>query len=506
MTVWWMIVGLAFAKPPAPEAPPPPVVSDARLVEAFAGYDAAIAKGDLAAAADEALAIADDPAKAALQGQALARLGTAWDRAQRPYAAILAWSRAMAADPTVIAAIAPTAVDRATTLGDATVVAEGLVDADLSGLDAPLRARLGLLCAKERFQAGELGASIARIDLVGRDTPEYGRAQALKGVVIANQGRPAEALAPLLTAEAVIARSSAVDRDENLDVVELNLARAYYAAGDNAKGILYWARVQRGGQFWPEATFERAWAHFRLDDMPGTLALLQNQESPFLDQGWWLEADLLRIYALFLMCKFPTAGDTLAAFESKWTPIEHDLGDALATATPATAFADLVGDEATDGHPKLPERLMLGYRGEDRTRSAQTAVGRADAELAGTATASGSAAARATEWVRARREAIVAREGGRILAVAQDQHRELKADLANASITKLDIMTFETRLLEHAAAGHATPMGDRIGQLRKDKKRGTRSWAFEGEYWADELGYYVYDVRPDCPDGMRSGG
>jgi hypothetical protein len=129
----------------------------------------------------------------------------------------------------------------------------------------------------------------------------------------------------------------------------------------------------------------------------------------------------------------------------------------------------------------------------------------ADAELAALGT--NPASQRAKAWLEARRAAIQADEGGRVLAYAQSQEKFVRDALINAEITKLDIMQFQTRLLERAAVtGLAPTLGTGIDDLRKEReKRGFRTWAYQGESWADELGYYAYDVRPDCPDGMRIG-
>jgi len=68
-------------------------------------------------------------------------------------------------------------------------------------------------------------------------------------------------------------------------------------------------------------------------------------------------------------------------------------------------------------------------------------------------------------------------------------------------------MEYETRLYEQAGATGQLEFGDPIGRLRKLRKRkNTRVWAFEGEYWADEVGYYRVVTRPDCPESLRAGG
>jgi hypothetical protein len=75
--------------------------------------------------------------------------------------------------------------------------------------------------------------------------------------------------------------------------------------------------------------------------------------------------------------------------------------------------------------------------------------------------------------------------------------------LYNVDITKLDMMQYEADLYSQASNTGKLNFGDPIGKLRRmSKKRGVRVWPYEGEEWGDELGYYQYDARPDCPAGL----
>ena len=44
----------------------------------------------------------------------------------------------------------------------------------------------------------------------------------------------------------------------------------------------------------------------------------------------------------------------------------------------------------------------------------------------------------------------------------------------------------------------------RLRDLKK-AKRGYRVWPWQGEAWADELGWFVFSARPDCPATMARG-
>ena len=78
--------------------------------------------------------------------------------------------------------------------------------------------------------------------------------------------------------------------------------------------------------------------------------------------------------------------------------------------------------------------------------------------------------------------------------------------LNDSEISKLDIMQMETQLYQMASVQGEKSIEARrtVGRTLKVRK-GYRYWPWEGEYWADELGYYRIDTKPDCPANMSVG-
>ena len=66
--------------------------------------------------------------------------------------------------------------------------------------------------------------------------------------------------------------------------------------------------------------------------------------SPFFDDWYFPEADLLRIYSLFLMCKFPEASKEINAFQDHYKPIQQRLA-ALGASMVMTDFPERFLDE-----------------------------------------------------------------------------------------------------------------------------------------------------------------
>ena len=72
----------------------------------------------------------------------------------------------------------------------------------------------------------------------------------------------------------------------------------------------------------------------------------------------------------------------------------------------------------------------------------------------------------------------------------------------DVEISKLDMMDFERRLFQAASArGDMLETRDTVKRTKRVRDN-ERYWPWEGEYWADEVGYYRINSKPDCPQGM----
>jgi tetratricopeptide (TPR) repeat protein len=497
----------ATALKPAPEptatteAAPPPLTPEERAA-LFEAYDAAMKAGQKTQAADALLPIIDDDTKAAAHGEAWLKLGDLLTGFDMEYSALLAYGRAIEADPIIGAAKVKQAIDLADKLGDTRAIAPILARNVALDVDDDTKSRMAYLASRHNVQEGNFGVALGMLYLVKKDSSIKMEAEALRGVLLAQQGKYNEALAPLLTAQAM---GREAERGERFDNVQtLNVARAYFGAGNFQRAVEYYAKVDRHSDFWPEAWFEKAWSHFRADDMNGSLSSLMVHESPFYEGFYSPEADMLRTYSYFFMCKFKDATKEIEIFEARYRPVHASLAETLATLTPQDAWAEGVS-LTTGGTTRLPVGVIRAYRKDERFLGAISAVEKADDELSRLGNVSANLfASRAQKDLKFRRNKIIEQEGERIIKTATAARDELKGMLGNVQITKLDMMQYETSQLERASVTGTLEQGDRIGQLRKLRTRpDARVWPWQGEYWADEVGYYQVVARPDCPDSLR---
>ena len=496
----WLALPAALAQDPAP-AEVPALSADARA-KLLGPVAAAAATGNRDEASRLLVQILGNPSQAGAHGTAWAMLAPLLEGMDLPLASVAAWGKAIAMDPDTAASGIETALDLAERTGEARPIARAL-GGNLGITVAPeLRNRVSYVAARYHLSEANYGPALGILMMADATQPQFEDIELLRGVVLSQQQRYEDAIAPMLTAEAM---AHQVGRDARfINRANLNLARAYYASGNYTQAIQHYAAVERSSEVWLTAQFERAWAHFRGNDTNGVLAMLYSHQSPFFEDYFNPEADLLRAYALFIMCKFPQATLEIDAFQARWEPIRDDYASIVMS--PAEAFAD-VAAYLSGETPTLPISMLRHFRYEDRMAEAVRAVEASVDEIDRARSIGGPLGTLAVDLVEDLRDERIAIEGQRVLDRVEAARGELEQMLTDIEITRLDLLSLEAEMYQRAAASGVLDYGDHIGQLRdmRKKRRGFRVWPWQGEYWADEVGWYVFNARPDCPESMATG-
>lgn len=488
-----LLLGLAFAQDPEP------TYTEEERTEAFSPFTEAVVAGDTNGALDALVVILDDDEQAHFHGMAYGSMGGLLQSKELPYSALAAWSKGIELDPDNNGSSVKPAMAIAEKVGDTAFLEELFATNVGLDVDAETRGSMAYLAARGSYIQGNYATALGILTLVPKDGEDYAKAQSLKGVVLAQQGKYTDAMAALLTAQALVQ-----DDPEMLDVVNLNLARTYYAAENYAKSIEFYAKVSRDSHWWPEAQFERAWAHFRLEDINGALGLLHNHVSPFYSDWYFPEAQLLRTYSLFLICKFPEASKQIDDFQSQWTPVRDEMDDVLGPMSKQDVFED--ARAYLEGEPyKLPDMIWRDLPEDERLIQSIRSIDQAQVELDRLQGEREAWSQVAFNLVRERRKEIVLGEGERLKRKADAAVEELTGMLNDTEIAKLDMLKLETRLYEQASMTGKLPDIEKTAMRRERVRRGYVAWPYEGEYWADEVGYYKVNARPECPEGLMTG-
>jgi hypothetical protein len=470
--------------------------------EVFGAVNEAFDGGRKKEAADLLVEVVQNEEHAQFHAEAYFRLGGLLESFDLPYSALVAYEKALAADAPMVKEAAAKAIALADKVGD-TALLEDVFSRNLGlEVDAKVRSRMAYLAARESFARGVYPLAMATLKMVDASDPYFPEAKALEGVALAQMGRHQDALVPLQVA---LGSGKALKRGQRFnDMINLNLARAYYGANNFPRAIEYFGNVQRDSLSWPEAQFERAWAFFRLEDTNGALSQLETHVSPFLAEHYFPEASLLRVYSLFLMCKFTEASKQIKSFQTGYSEKVPVL-DEVAAQNPRELF-QAMASKIEEDETELPEMIWSKYLEEDRFNDSLAAVRSSDDEAKRLENVAANPFSDwAKEQVMERRKALVKAEGERIRSRAERMAAELREMLQAAELSALDMLDFETRLYSQAAARGDMLDAREVVNRKSRVKANQRAWPWEGEYWADEVGYYRIESEPDCPASMRQG-
>ncbi|MEL6347425.1 MAG: hypothetical protein AAFV53_30195 [Myxococcota bacterium] len=507
MRAWMLPLLLSLAASPSfarrpPTDPAPPTIEEREAV--FGDVDEILKSGEKKEAASGLVQIAEDEGvRVALRAEAYARLAGLLKDLNFPYAGLIAASKALRLDAEHVSSTSELVLELSRTTGDIELAEDLFAENVGIQVNDEIRGTIALMAARSAHRRGQSAVASAVLKLVPNDHPEKLEAKLLEGVVLSMQGRHQDALIPLQIAIA-LANEQRRDDPRFRNALQMNLARAYFGAGNFPAAIENYIKVDRDSEFWPTAQFERAWAHFRFEDINGTLSQLQTLQSPFFEDWYFPEADLLRIYSLFLMCKFPEANKQIEAFAADQKPVFETL-QSLAARPADDLYTDMKAH--IDGESvELPPMITRLFEEEDRFLDNRVALQRADAELKRVRSMQEAVfAQKASQWLNARHDTLSATEADRVKGAITRREAELGQMLNDAELFKLDILRQETRLYEAASAAGAIP--DPPRKVRRDvrTKKNQLFWPFQGEYWADEAGYYRIETAPECPDGLTPG-
>ena len=470
-------------------------------MEVFTPFVTGVAAGNVPEAMDALAVVLKDPELEGCHGAAYIRLGGLLEKEGLPYAGALAWSKGMQLDPDATSAEVVTAfLALEERHGDQALLERTFAENIGFKADKATRSRMAYLGARGSYAQGNYSTALGILSLVQKDSPEMGKGMALKGVILTQQGRYNDAMAALLTAQALVG-----DDAELLDTVNLNLGRTYYAAGNYPKAIEFYAKVSRESHWWPEAQFERAWAHFRIQDINGALGILHTHITPFYDDWYFPEAQLLRTYSLFLICKFPEASAQIEEFQTTWTPVRDELQSTVSAMDANAVFND-ARSYVESGESELSEMALRDVPYDKSFIEATESVDVAKAELGLLASKSGTWVDMASGMVQIRHDELIEMHGGRIKSQLQGRADELTSMLTDTEIAKLDMLRLETKLYEQASVTGKIPDAEKKVKRSERVRKGYVSWPYEGEMWADEIGYYRVNATPECPPGLMAGG
>lgn len=370
--------------------------------------------------------------------------------------------------------------------------------------------------------------AIGYLNSVSPSSPLYPRALQLRGTALAIQNRTDEAIQDFKECEEA---SSLVIREkdsqtsryqiEKAEAKDLSTrclasrARTEYQAERFSKAEDLYSQIPKGSIVWTDILFEEAWNSFSKREFNRSLGKLVTYKSPLLNNLINSEIDILRAQGYLSLCLYDDTEKVLNEFQARYS----DMGKSVKT------FVE-------QNESNLPNFYNLGLQTLKSPKSSRNplhqisnrfvrgpyflSIVHADEEIKSewasvTQLARYSNAPENAGMTAFLREVLKWREksnknlgGAFVRNSIIDHHSQIVSDFEKVSFIKIEMLTrAKEKLMRNTTISSAERDERSRGNILPVREDNQMFWLFNGEYWADELGDYVFGLKSECAIGAK---
>ena len=285
-------------------------------------------------------------------------------------------------------------------------------------------------------------------------------------------------------------------------------ARTLYQAGKFDEADRVYDRIPKESLVWPDILFEQAWNSYARDEYNRALGKLVSYKAPALEFVYNPEVSVLRAQSFLALCLYEDADKEITEFNQKYQRLGEETKSLVErTGQNVGAFYDLGRRASTSGLYRSQgvmrtiasfargpyfQNLLASDRAIGRERSAirQFATMQAGADRSGTKGLPGFL----DEVLNWRLKTIQQMGGAYVQNSLIDRHNQLISNFEKMSFIKLEMLRRSREQLLYKRV-----LGDRLrGNVQPTRRRDQLYWNFNGEFWNDELGDYVFGLESEC--------
>lgn len=271
-------------------------------------------------------------------------------------------------------------------------------------------------------------------------------------------------------------------------------------------------QIQKASLVWPDILFEQAWNSFAKGEYNRTLGKLVSYKSPALGFVFNTEIDVLRAQSYLALCLYQDANQAINGFNARYAPVGEAVKKFVETNQHnLPAFYEL-GKRTLKGslYSNQPEAKMANQfvRGpyfqnlvaaeEDSARERQ-AISEFSQNQPGVERHGGGFPGFLNEVLNWRVKSIQLLGGMFVKNSFLDYHSALIADFEKMAFIKLEMLKRAKEQLLHRPTTLANEDRTR-GNVIPDRRDDQMYWSFNGEFWNDELGDYVFGLESECKE------
>lgn len=275
------------------------------------------------------------------------------------------------------------------------------------------------------------------------------------------------------------------------ELAKLNAARTAYSEGEIEKSVELYSKFLSSSPYWLEVLLEASWPLLKMNDTAVSLGNLHTILSPFYKEDLVGEGYLLRATLLHKLCKYDEMRRDLASFFKIYNPLIKEMQKEESRLGTGQSYYLAYTDQK--GNLNRPFTNVLN-RDQGIQKNIRIISILKD-ERSGLAKLNRNEQIRnLTSQVKDLTDSIALETGKTIRNIHKRKLKELIDQREQANYLKVEVVTGEKELIESQRGLPAK----RVVDVSTEVAKGYHFWPFNGEYWEDELGTYIYTTESSC--------
>jgi hypothetical protein len=362
------------------------------------------------------------------------------------------------------------------------------------------------ILAKKLMKSGKNQDALNELGKIDSDHTMYPFIAHMKGVLhsVLNSNKESETYFRdcIRSSESKISSANSTTRKQlelNRDYCLAGLGRVQFSSKSFKQAELSYLDIQKESLVWPEILFEEAWNSYYLKNYNRTLGKLVSYKAPVFDFIFKPEVEVLKALTYLRMCLYDDAKKTIDEFYADFYKPSKDLRAFInSRGKDYKYYYGLIADHEDGRSAPLPilDSILKSIRKDGAFIEMKTALGFALAEYQELSKKNDSNLKRALmQNIKTVLDEYKTTIGAYVRSGMVTKYAELYSAFEGMSYIKLEMLALRKERLYKAETQVGKKRGDVKYIERNDKQY---FWTFNGEFWADELGDYVFALRSEC--------
>ncbi len=349
--------------------------------------------------------------------------------------------------------------------------------------------------------------ALAELNRIPSSDPSYPIILNFKSIIKSIIGEYADSAADLkeclaISDDKIIEANYSILKEQlklNRDQCLAGLARINFAQKKFKEAELFYLDISKDSHIWPYILFEEAWNSYYQKNYNRTLGKLVSYKAPILDFFYMPEVETLKALSFFKLCLFDDVKKVTDEFDQKNSTLSKRLSEFLKQSSKNNIIFYQILADFESGRP-MPinhlDEMMRSISKDPAIVNLKNALGGAISEYRSIRSKNSS---KLRTTLLNNLQTLVEEYRGVIGALVRANLKsklvQLKSAFKGMSYIKLEVLALKKEKLYQNDNQTIQKRGD-VKFLERNEKQ--YFWNFNGEFWADELGDYVFALGSEC--------